>query len=302
MSRRDSDSKYHRSRFDHREPPPTSPKRARRDGKTETERSSSMLNVDGVDHNGRDQKHHRRLQDSVPVDTTVTAVTKMEPETLSKASDKKNNGYRESTKNSSGNIEGTLSRSHYQHDERAGQGRSYRHREATERERWKDSRDRQSGRATNRSSAANDDTKVRDVTTRLDSSYKGPSDLKQTSGKRPSFRETKLPVDAGTSDKPATQVNDDRTERKEERGNPQEKSLVNRHRTEMQRTRFQSSNRNGGGFGGSFRERDRFNGRQGQSGGYGEKWKHDLYDEANKSPNTKNEEDQIAKVEALLAS
>jgi hypothetical protein len=34
----------------------------------------------------------------------------------------------------------------------------------------------------------------------------------------------------------------------------------------------------------------------------GEKWKHDLFDDANKSPTTKNEEDQIAKIERLLAS
>ncbi|MCL7040714.1 hypothetical protein MKW94_028783, partial [Papaver nudicaule] len=33
-----------------------------------------------------------------------------------------------------------------------------------------------------------------------------------------------------------------------------------------------------------------------------EKWKHDLYDEANKSPTAKNEEEQIAKVQALLSS
>lgn len=33
-----------------------------------------------------------------------------------------------------------------------------------------------------------------------------------------------------------------------------------------------------------------------------EKWKHDLYDQANRSPTPKTEEDQIAKIEALLAT
>lgn len=33
-----------------------------------------------------------------------------------------------------------------------------------------------------------------------------------------------------------------------------------------------------------------------------EKWKHDLFDQANRSPTPKNEEDQIAKIEALLAT
>ncbi|CAA2999701.1 Hypothetical predicted protein [Olea europaea subsp. europaea] len=38
------------------------------------------------------------------------------------------------------------------------------------------------------------------------------------------------------------------------------------------------------------------------TGGRVEKWKHDLYEESNRSPTPKNEEDQIAKIEALLAS
>lgn len=165
---------------------------------------------------------------------------------------------------------------------------------------WKDSKDRESGRATNRSSN-NGDTKPRDEV---------EPDLKQSSNKRRSFRETKIPVD----DKSVTEVtklpvNGEGSERKEERGKQQERPPVNRHhrhRTEGQRTNYQSRDRYGGGgdggFGGSFRGRDRFNGKQGQSGGRADKWKHDLYDEANKSPTSKNEEDQIAKVEALLAS
>ncbi|KAI3903313.1 hypothetical protein MKW98_031967 [Papaver atlanticum] len=64
-----------------------------------------------------------------------------------------------------------------------------------------------------------------------------------------------------------------------------------------------------GGSRGGYRGRDGLNERHGERNEYrsrptsfrAEKWKHDLYDEANKSPSQKNEEDQIAKVEALLA-
>ncbi|XP_024980567.1 hepatoma-derived growth factor-related protein 2 isoform X1 [Cynara cardunculus var. scolymus] len=318
MSRRetrDSDSRHHRSRFD-REP---SPKRVRRDGKTATERPPSNLNLDSAEHIDRDQKHHRRVQDSLPLEAPPVSDPKIETVPLSKESDKKSNGYREGTKNSSDKIEAPRSRSLFQHDERAG--RSFRHRETAERDWWKDSKDRQSGRTTNRSSN-NDDTKPRDEKTRgqgvdhrawrYDGSYKTEPDLKQPSKKRPSFRETKIPIDAGTDDKSAPEVAKPSavgSERKEERGKPPEKPPVDRRlsgeRDPQQRMKFQSRDRyggGGGGFGGSNRGRDRFNGRQGQSGGRVEKWKHDLYDEANKSPTSKNEEDQIAKVEALLAS
>ncbi|XWS68132.1 hypothetical protein CRYUN_Cryun04dG0064200 [Craigia yunnanensis] len=65
-----------------------------------------------------------------------------------------------------------------------------------------------------------------------------------------------------------------------------------------------SSHQSAGGGGRDFRGSDRFSGRQGyRSGGTRvEKWKHDLFDEASKSPPRKNEEDQIAKVESLLSS
>lgn len=41
--------------------------------------------------------------------------------------------------------------------------------------------------------------------------------------------------------------------------------------------------------------------RQGYGGGRVDKWKHDMFDEVNQSPTSKNEEDHVAKVEALLA-
>ncbi|KAI3789176.1 hypothetical protein L2E82_01965 [Cichorium intybus] len=282
MSRRegrDSDSRHHRSRFD-REP---SPKRVRRDGRTTTERSSIKHDLDSSEHINRDKKH------------PVVLDSKIETVSLNKESDKKSNGYREGTKNPSENIEPTRSRSHFQHVERAGQvGRSFRHRDTTDRGWWKDSKDRESGRATNRSLN--------------NGSYKVEPDLKK---KRPSFRETKIPLDNVTGDKSAIEVSKpfEGSERKEDGGKQPVVDLPDRRfsgERDPQRLKFQPRDRYGGGGGGGggwYRGRgERFNGRQGQGGGGVEKWKHDLYDEANKSPNSKNEEDQIAKVEALLAS
>jgi hypothetical protein len=73
------------------------------------------------------------------------------------------------------------------------------------------------------------------------------------------------------------------------------------NRGDMLRGGLPSRERYGGG---NYRGRGRFSERQGHrpSGMQGEKWKHDLFDDANKSPTTKNEEDQIAKIERLLAS
>ncbi|KAJ7296954.1 hypothetical protein O6H91_Y088200 [Diphasiastrum complanatum] len=55
-------------------------------------------------------------------------------------------------------------------------------------------------------------------------------------------------------------------------------------------------------FGG--RVRERWGGRNGRDNEvlFHDRWKHDLFDEANRSPTPKQEEDPIAKVEALLAA
>ncbi|GJX95810.1 hypothetical protein Tco_0351608 [Tanacetum coccineum] len=103
---RDSDSRHHRSHFD-REP---SPKRVRRDGKTATEKPSNNLNLDSADHTDRDEKHRRRMQDSPARESQV----KTDSKTERKESDKKSNGDREGTKNSSHNSEAPRSRSNYQ--------------------------------------------------------------------------------------------------------------------------------------------------------------------------------------------
>uniref|UniRef100_A0A803NDN1 Btz domain-containing protein n=1 Tax=Chenopodium quinoa TaxID=63459 RepID=A0A803NDN1_CHEQI len=87
-----------------------------------------------------------------------------------------------------------------------------------------------------------------------------------------------------------------------DRGYVKERSFSNRGRVEN--TGFPPRGRfNGADDNGKFRGRENFGGRQGyrSSGSQAEKWKHDLYDEANRSPPPKKEEDPVAKVEALLS-
>ncbi|KAK9060332.1 hypothetical protein SSX86_021036 [Deinandra increscens subsp. villosa] len=287
MSRLDSDSRHHRSRL-HREP---SPKRVRRDGKTAADQPTSNLN--SAKHMDRDHKPHHRLQNSVSLEPAIAPDSKIKTGALSKDSDKKSNGYHERTKRSSNNIEPPRSRSHNQvslEDNFVELLLIFLHllyftdmliASYDEREWWKDYK---SGITTNRSSN-NGDIKPKDEKTRFDGLDKVESDSKQPSKRRPSFRETKLPVNAEESERTRPPVDQPETR------------LSNRNET--QRMKFEPRDRYGGG---SVRGRDRFNGQQLLSGGRVEKWKHDLYDDANTSPASKNEEDQIAKVEALLAS
>lgn len=71
---RDSDSKRHRSRFD-QEP---SPKRSRKHSRQETERPPTTHNLDSGNNSERDLKHHRRLQDAVPLDAPSVQDSKSE--------------------------------------------------------------------------------------------------------------------------------------------------------------------------------------------------------------------------------
>ncbi|KAL6648619.1 hypothetical protein ACP70R_012843 [Stipagrostis hirtigluma subsp. patula] len=77
------------------------------------------------------------------------------------------------------------------------------------------------------------------------------------------------------------------------------------HRSDGQRNGYDSRGRFAGRVG---MDRDRFNNPYGgrnnahqTTDDQQEKWKHDLYDQTNRSPTPKTEEEQIAKVEALLA-
>lgn len=153
---------------------------------------------------------------------------------------------------------------------------------------------------------------------RHDGYFRMEANPKPSTRKRPAFREQKAPADPGKTDKaasnaatPNTQDRAVASEKRDERrfnskltDRPERPPAWNRELAKGEAARSDSRDRYCG-VSSRYRGSERFNPRQGYyrtDGGRVEKWKHDLYDEANKSPNPKNEEDQISKIEALLAS
>ncbi|XP_022942670.1 pre-mRNA-splicing factor CWC25-like isoform X1 [Cucurbita moschata] len=338
MSRREareSDSKRYRSRFD-KEP---SPKRSRRDRKPLEEKLSRNSSSHVEDNKDRDQKHELRHegQDATPHESSLALDSHPEGG-VSKGANRNSDEREGGTKRSLNPTEVPRSRSYFQHDKRgsAGQvGRSFGRSSSSGRGWWKDSKeqdknsDRASGKTATYNSQRRDEipqTVKEDNHTRTrDGSSKLEVDSSAPARKRPAFREKKITPDnenfekagmASESKKPSDphQPQDGR-ERREERGRDTRYSdKLSKHvtgdmaskRDEMKRGGYSVRERYGnGGGGGNYRGRDRFGGRQGYPASGGtrvEKWKHDLFHEANRSPTPKNEEDQIAKVEALLAS
>lgn len=329
-SRRDSDSRRQRSRFD-REP---SPKRTRRDGESVTERSSSkLINVEAED---QDRKHSRRLQDAAPLDAPLAPDGKEEAGVVGKDADKKTDGNRDGKRHPTNRDEAQQSKLYFQHDERGSArhvGRSHSRKDDSERGWFRDSKDQRSERTTDRtalnsnlekddkSHARGDDNRA----WRHDRFYGRESEGKPPSKKRPAFTEQKLPLESKSADKTVSETlkqsqtdYPNPSDRREDRGqdsrrtNRPEKPPVrngnsNRssgdaYRSNPQRGYFSPRERYVGGD--TYRGRENFNRRPGNhpSGARVEKWKHDLYDETNKSPSSKKEEEQIAKVEALLSS
>ncbi|GAB4853428.1 hypothetical protein Ancab_017619 [Ancistrocladus abbreviatus] len=326
---RESDSKRHRSKFD-REP---SPKRSQRDAKLATERSPRRVGTE-VGGKDEDQKQRRWLQDVLPLEPPPVSHSKVEAKDMSKESGSKANGHGERTKHSDPTIV-PRSRSYFQHDERgiAGRdGRSSGRRATSERGWWRDSKDEQ--RTTLKTATSdvheNEEKPLAQGADyhvwRHDKFVETEADPPPPAKKRRPFREEKLPLEPESNEKAVAELTKppqpDRlpagSERREERGSRnlrysdksdrghpymRDRSLRNQGRGE--KGSFPSRDRyNAGGSGGRYRGQDRYNGRQGyRSGGVRvEKWKHDLFDEANRSPSPKKEEDPVAKVEALLAS
>ncbi|CAJ2630420.1 unnamed protein product [Trifolium pratense] len=277
MSHRDSDSKRRHSKFD-REP---SPKRYRRDGKQDREKER-VINNDGGDNNHVDREHHSKR-------------------------------------------EAPRSRSYYQHDERDSTvqvGRSAGQRE-TDGKVNTQSKESNQRVETNQSRDQRDEKSLK----KLDGNFQRRESFSERKDdptpvrKRPAFREKKITVDSGEANPAATVAVKSshtdyppRNERKEERSSnpnhldrPEKKIAEDRapNNREARRDGFSSRVRYGGNGGNSnYRGRDKFNGRQDYHPvkTQTEKWKHDLYQEVNKGPTAKNEDDQIAKLEALLAS
>jgi hypothetical protein len=76
------------------------------------------------------------------------------------------------------------------------------------------------------------------------------------------------------------------------------------HRNAGQRNGYDSWGRFAGRGRGRYRFNNSYDGRNSMhqaAGDQAEKWKHDLYEQTNRSPTPKTEEEQIAKIEALLA-
>ncbi|KAF8410220.1 hypothetical protein HHK36_002743 [Tetracentron sinense] len=391
----------------------SSPKRARRDGKPATERTSSNHNLDTGNLTDRDQGHRRRLQDALPLEAPLAADSKVGTDVAKTELDKKTSGLHDGTKHSSGRAEVPRSRS-YNLDTGNLTDRDQRHRrrlqdplppeaplvadskmvtevakteldkktsglhddtkhssdqtevprvldmiqelsqvgevplltcvglrhstdsvamKETEHGRRSDSKDQSGARAVDKMGPYDMEQRDERTQTRVDDNsiwrhdgfFQLEADAPPPARKRPAFREKKVPVDPENSsiavsesirpshlDRPLSG-----NERREERGGRYSRDLgrLDRpltgerappRRGEEQRVGFPSRERSSGGSG--FRGRERLIGRHGERNQYSstphfrvEKWKHDLFDEANRSPTPKNEEDQIAKVEALLA-
>ncbi|GER36913.1 cyclin-related family protein [Striga asiatica] len=273
-----------------------SPKRSRRDVKVESERPPPETKSDR--DRDSDQRHHRRLRDPLPLES---------PLAVNKDTDNRVNGPQESTKRTSDQTKVPQSRSYFQHDERASGGQNGRvssYRTDKERGWWRDSENSRAEAKMPRSylnDETSKDSRDGNHAWKHDRYFQMEADQKPPSrSKRPAFREQKAPLNPEQTEKTAEQK-------------VQDNNVVESGKRDVNRSsargrefgKYETWSKNGRDrYKG---ERDRFsNNRQGgynqAGGGRVEKWKHDLYDEANKSPNPKNEEDQISKIEALLAS
>ncbi|KAK4284474.1 hypothetical protein QN277_001302 [Acacia crassicarpa] len=326
MSRRegrDSDSKRRHSRFD-REP---SPKRSQRDEKQERERDrviSSANHENGIgNRTDRDQKHHHQLHVEAPLGHDP----KQEARALNKDTDKKQNYYNDPPKRPSNPTEVPRSSSHFQYAERSSNGQVGRSsgRMATgERGWWKDSREQLIEKETSHRREQRDEKSQAKPDNNTSLRKYGLSERRYdpppTTKKRPAFREKKIPVDHEDAKAVATEPVKsnqtdhplERNERRKERSyNPRPWDRPDKqqyggdgapNKNEASGDVFSSRGRYKGNYGGRnrFHGRDREDFRVSKTGV--DKWKHDLYQEVNKDPVPKNEDDQIAKVDALLAS
>ncbi|XP_021735213.1 uncharacterized protein LOC110701917 [Chenopodium quinoa] len=295
-----------------------------------TEKSPNKLKSE-VGYKDIDKNHRHRRQDAFLLEGSPASESKQDVKDASSMLDSKTNRISERTSHS--NPTAVSRGSYHQHDDRrtaARDGSRSGRRSTSERGWWSDSRDED--RAAHRSAPSN--PKVREEKARAqgginhawrhDKFLEAESDAHPPTKKRRPFREEKLPLKSENEndavpepskfDHPASSTGgtgrwDHRArdrrplERNEhDRGYVRERSFSNRGRVENTgfppRGRFSGADNDG-----KFKGRDNFGGRQGyrSSGSQVEKWKHDMYDEANRSPTPKKEEDPVAKVEALLS-
>ncbi|KAL2938730.1 Armadillo repeat-containing protein 8 [Bienertia sinuspersici] len=295
-----------------------------------TERSPSRLKSE-VGEKDRDKNRRHRLQDALPLEISQASDSKQEVKDASHMLDSKTNGQSERI-NHSDSTSVPRPRSFFQHDDRRAAARDGRYSErrlTSERGWWKDSKEEERAAHNTASSDPKERVHVSRVqggdnhVWRHDRFSETGADTHPPTKKRRPFREEKVPVEAENVKnaviepskvaRPASSAAG--TGRWEERSRDRRPLERNEHDRAYARERFSNRGRvdntgfpprdriNGLDNGGRYKGRDNFGGRQGyrSSGGRVEKWKHDLFHEANRSPTPKNEEDPVAKAEALLS-
>ncbi|CAI9786272.1 unnamed protein product [Fraxinus pennsylvanica] len=308
-----SHSKRQYSRFD-RDP---RPKRSGCDVKPETVRQPSG-SVMGKDYLDRDRKDCLWLKNASPLEVSLgKGDSKVETGAVSKQSKKKTGGHCEGTKHSSNQTKLPHSQSYFQHVGRGNAGqveRSFGRRASAERGWWGDAKEQLNDRIKNKKGES--DAQLKDLNTKdnrkcshtgqHDGYYKIEADPKVPALKSPAVSKQKFLADPKKTRKAAANpviLNPEdhamESEKREERGltfrhfGTREKAFVEKREGNRGKAlRGNVSLREKYGASDKYGRTNRVIPRQGYppTGGYVEKWKHDLYNEASRSPTPKNED------------
>ncbi|XP_072979207.1 uncharacterized protein [Typha angustifolia] len=316
-------------RFHSRSGREPSPKKARRDGKPATERTYHSRNFHGDKTSDRDEKGGRRWQDAGPLDKPISTETKLLTDVENRGSEAKEDGFYDRTRHSADFREVPRPKSYSQLGEQssAGQGGRKYVRRATDHGRWSDQKEQSGHRVKDKTEEQDLQRKDERPQYHADDNTVGRPDGEVEAPpvrRRPAFREKKMPIEPESDLKASScdqhvfgaarkeergDYNSCRVDKPErpfkntdERNNKREEGFA--RRSEVRKTDHQSRDRfprrgmwGRDSFDGRYSERNNYR----QAGVQLDKWKHDLFDEANRSPTSKNEEEQIAKVEALLS-
>ncbi|CAA7404245.1 unnamed protein product [Spirodela intermedia] len=337
MSRREARDS-HGKRWESRSERDPSPKRSRRDGKHETEQSHPENSLKTMEQADGDQKYPSRSKDDVPVEANLPSESKGKSDFVNKEV-KKSDIPSEGTRNSNDETDVPRSRLHFQHGDRGGEehgdGRGIGRRATERRPPWDDPKESSSprfrdDRASELQRRDRNPNRLDDRFWRHDRYQELEAGAAPPARRRPAFRESKAPaaepLPTARDAAGAEFLKSSRRDRPGYRGRemPERSGFAgaddriwredrplqwgeNRRPSYHPRERFGP----GAGAGGRWGRERWIDGRYGESsgqppqfgGGYqAERWKHDLFDEGNRSPTPKNEEDEIAKVEALLSS
>ncbi|KAL5217842.1 hypothetical protein ABZP36_018526 [Zizania latifolia] len=328
-----------RSRRDDRSPKRRRDERRRHGSDTSHQhRSRAEESAKAVD---RDEKKDRPLQDAAPRnDPSQTDAKSQSQGDVKNGSPARHERSPRGTKRFSESRESWRPRSFFQHDERrsAGQGGRLYYRQASDRGRQRDEKEHLDDREKHKDEGHYSEGKAKQYEQQNDGAstwkHDGFFELEEEAPhakRRQPFKEMGMPLDGKESAPsvtepdsishkhdqpgPTSAIGEERRNyhpqgfdrhggpfiRSDDRGM---RRGFSDHRSAGQRNGYDSRGR----FAGRGRGRDRLNSPYGgrnntfqAAGDQAEKWKHDLYDQTNRSPTPKTEEEQIAKVEALLA-